>query len=138
MSVDEEKLIKEWLLDNLDGAAVGVEVADRSKHVQRGPFRPAGPTVVDPTAWVLASGGDDIRRRDWIEESPRYSILVRSPVRDYDAGRLLVSEVERIFNTLTPPGFFDCHVVGGRGYYLREDDQNQHLWSINIALKKSA
>ena len=138
MSLAEEQAVAGWLRDNIDGV-IGVDTAERALHVHRGPFRPAEPgVVVDPSVFVLSSGGEDIRRRDWREERPAYSLLVRSAPNDYDGGKALVDELERICNALIPPGFFDCHVVSGRAHYLRQDDQNQHLWSINIALKKSA
>lgn len=144
MSLVESRVVTQWLLDNID-ASIGTTDVERLKHVKLGPPRPPSTdatrtdAIVDPSVFVIADGGEDtLRRADWREESPGYSFIVRSPPRNYDAGAALVDECVRIASNLCPPDFFDCKVAGGRAHYLREDAQQAHLWSINVALKKSA
>lgn len=70
------------------------------------------------------------------EERPTVQVFVRSPPRDYDAGRDLAQAAYEAIDLNPPAGYFEARAFGGPPSYLGEDDQNQHQWTINVALRR--
>lgn len=70
------------------------------------------------------------------EERPGLVIFVRSNPRDYDSGKLIADAVARFLDLNPPTGFFEAQLINARPAYLGENEQNEHLWSINVATKR--
>ena len=72
------------------------------------------------------------------EDRPTVQITVRSDRKDYDGGLALAEAVFAAIDMNPPAGYFDSRAVTSGPGYIFEDDQEHHMWSINVTLKRCA
>lgn len=71
------------------------------------------------------------------DERPTVQIYVRSNPRDYSGGKALADAVHAAIDMRPPDGFYEARATTSEPTYVREDEQNHHEWSINVALRRA-
>lgn len=71
------------------------------------------------------------------DERPTVQITVRSNPRDYSGGKQLADDIHSAIDFSPPVGFYESRVMNSEPIYVREDEQNHHEWSINVALRRA-
>lgn len=70
------------------------------------------------------------------DERPSVQVTIRSNPKDYSGGKSLADAVFSALDMNPPPGFYEARATDSEPAYLREDEQNHHMWSINVALRR--
>lgn len=114
-----------------------------TRHIRTGPPVPASEdqaaTNAVPAAavFLIPTGGLTVRqgRDDDTEEPATVQVMIRSAPYDFDAGHAFSLAV---YGALIGgiPGCFHAEVFSGPPAWLHQDAQGQHLFVVNVLLKR--
>lgn len=82
-------------------------------------------------------GADDSlpEPQDWPGiRQPTVQILIRSSRFDYDGGKILSDAVQAAIDKSPPSGYLESRAAVPPSY-IREDDENHHIWTLNVQLQ---
>ncbi len=127
-------------LDVLGVINTAVGALTTGTNLFRGKMRATGTGIPSKAVFVLSSGGE--RSQDFLTggshtpqlKKPSVQIMVRSGEREFLTGQTLARSVYDAVHDSPPTGYISSRVTASEPFYISEDDEGNHLWSINIDL----
>ena len=112
-----------------------------------GPVRSPSPrqgvpgSVPSEAVFCIGTGGfDDVPFIDGgakgRQARPTVQLTIRSDRKDYDGGLTLAHGVFTAIDKEPPTGYAEVRANGSQPGYVGEDDQEHHIWTVNIVLDK--
>jgi hypothetical protein len=115
-------------------------------NVREGPQRKPTDNTALPGAvphacvFCVGTGGiDDVPFVDGgastSEKRPTVQVLVRSDPNDFDGGRARADACFAALNLKSFGAYHEVRALGSAPAYVHRDEQDHHVWSINVALR---
>ena len=105
-----------------------------------GPKRPAMSGIPQKSVFVVVTGGPPSTPiLNGVEQKTvNVQIMVRSDLHtiagSYQDGQELAEEIFSVCQYAPPAGFIDAAFVSSAPLYLGQEDNGNHLWSMNLAV----
>lgn len=132
MSVDPAELV----IDLLDNSALGLI---KGSNLFPGPFRRDDNGVPKDSVFVHSNGGPAAQRvMGEVSEIRTEVINIYHRASKHSSGKVLMRAVKDYLTANTPSGCLDLYTLSSGPNYLGQDQQNNAIFSLNIAVVHEA
>lgn len=132
MSVDPAALV----IDLLDNSSLGLS---KGSNLFPGPFRKDDVGVAKDAVFVHSNGGPAAQRVMGESSEIRTEVInIYHRASRFSAGKTLMREIKDFLTANAPAGCLDLYTLSSGPNYLGQDNQNNSIFSLNLAVVHEA